>query len=670
MKTKKAALLGGASCLIGLAGPISGAQAQVQCSSSLTTQTVNFDDGGRMSVTGVGSAGGAAVGALVSAINTFNTAYLAQGSALVANPPAKKEETGGGIWGRGIGGRVDTTFSSTTTFSGIGGSTNCPSGVHETYAGFQMGADVGKLNLGNSGAYVHFGVTGGYSQANFNEKSPGTLTGSIQAPFVGVYATYANGAFFADGMARYNAFTTTLTEPSSLGLFGQGLDARGFSLQGSAGYRIDIPNSNNWFVEPSAGIVYSNTSVDPLSFAGTHIFTSPAQTLPGTLSINNLESTLGRFGGRVGTSIEAGNVVWQPFAAASVWHEFQGGASSASMSFPGVGGVPPPNTLSAQISVSNITTYGQYSVGIAGQNTDGWVSYVRLDYRKGADIDALGVNGGIRYQFMPPTLLAKPKGVYKAPVAAAVAPYNWAGLYLGGFAGASWGINNWTMISGPNDTPPIGNVVSGSTSPKNAGWLAGAQIGYNFRVGDWVLGPEADVTWTNQKGAAACPTSLNQQSAGLLTFINTFFGAPPATYPVGLFQCNNDRASPIVTLTGRIGHSFDRVMVYAKGGGAWTHDGYSITFNSPPATVTPFAPPMPANFLVRSASDDRFGWTVGAGFEFGITQRLSTKVEYDYFNFGTKTLVFADPIVPVTASVKEAINQVKIGLNYRIVEMP
>jgi len=56
------------------------------------------------------------------------------------------------------------------------------------------------------------------------------------------------------------------------------------------------------------------------------------------------------------------------------------------------------------------------------------VNYVRVDYRKGTDIDALGVNGSIRYQFMPPTVLAKSKGVYKAPVAAVVPPYNWGTL--------------------------------------------------------------------------------------------------------------------------------------------------------------------------------------------------------------------------------------------------
>ena len=461
--------------------------------------------------------------------------------------------------------------------------------------------------------------------------------------------TYANGNFFADVMARYNMFTTTQTDPDNYGLFGQRLDARGYSLQGSAGYRINIPDSN-WFVEPSASIIYSNTSVDPLNFAGTLFYKGfvPGATLPGILNINNLESTLGRLGLRAGTSFAAGNVVLQPFVAASVWHDFQG-SSSATMNV----SFPPVFSQSSQITVSNVATYGQYSIGIAGQSVDGWVSYIRLDYRKGADIDGLGVNGGIRYQFMPGDAVAA-KGIFKAPVAPAVPLYNWAGFYVGGFTGASWGTNNWNMISGPSNVAPASNVISGSTSPKNAGVLVGGQFGYNFRAGDWVFGPEADIAWTNQKGAAACPTSLNNQVSAPVSF---------GALPVSCFQCNNDHANPVVTLTGRVGHSFDRVMVYAKGGAAWTRDSYSITFNSVPQG--PLAG-LPANFLIRSASDDRFGWTVGAGFEFGITPRWSTKVEYDYLDFGTKTLVFADPLVPVTASVKQSFSQVKIGLNYRL----
>jgi outer membrane autotransporter protein len=697
-KSQKAALLGGASLVVSLAGAISEAQAQANCTNPLSSQTVTFVITpavpgipatsttpavpakpavlGSSTVTTVSSSPTPVVGALVATINNFNTAFLSQGSPFVGNPPAKMETTGGGFWIRGIGGQSNTNLTSTISFNGT--SASCGSSINETYGGVQVGADIGKLNLGNSGAYVHFGVTAGYGEDRFSEGLPGTTSGNLQAPFVGVYATYANGAFFADFMARYNTFSETLTEPKFLGLFGQRLDAQGYSVQGSAGYRIDIPNST-WFIEPSAGIIYSNTQVDPLNFGGTFVFGGATGSLPGVLNINNLQSTLGRVGGRIGTNIQGDRVIYQPFVVASVWHDFQAN-STAAMNVFGVNGVAIPGGVqSSAISVANVATYGQYSVGIAEQGTDnGLVSYLRVDYRNGSGFTSLGLNGGIRYQFLPDQpgasafASAAPKMIYKTKAPMAPRPYNWAGLYIGGFSGASWGNSDWGMVSAPQDVSGA-NVASGTTSPRTMGALAGGMIGYNFQTApDWIVGIEGDAAWSNQKGSLACPGSLNNQSANLQTFI-----ANP-TNPVSFFQCNDDHADPVVTLTGRIGHSFDRVLVFAKGGGAWTQDGYSITFDSPPASPggTGAVPPapgfagLPANFLVRSGSDNRFGWTVGAGFEFGITRQLSAKFEYDYLNFGSKTVVFADPLVPVTASIKESFNQVKVGLSYRPGQMP
>src|SRR5579871_3334034 len=63
---------------------------------------------------------GGVVGAsnsISSAIGTMNTSFLAQGNAFVAGlPDPKPDQTSGGIWGRVIGGRVET--QATGTFSG------------------------------------------------------------------------------------------------------------------------------------------------------------------------------------------------------------------------------------------------------------------------------------------------------------------------------------------------------------------------------------------------------------------------------------------------------------------------------------------------------------------------------------------------------------------------
>ena len=60
-------------------------------------------------------------------------------------------------------------------------------------------------------------------------------------------------------------------------------------------------------------------------------------------------------------------------------------------------------------------------------------------------------------------------------------------------------------------------------------------------------------------------------------------------------------------------------------------------------------------------SDPRFGFTAGAGFELALSPTWSAKVEYDYVDFGSKSLVLPDT-TPVT--VRESFNELKFGLNY------
>src|ERR1700739_829986 len=62
------------------------------------------------------------------------------------------------------------------------------------------------------------------------------------------------------------------------------------------------------------------------------------------------------------------------------------------------------------------------------------------------------------------------------------------------------------------------------------------------------------------------------------------------------------------------------------------------------------------------ANSGQFGWTVGAGFELGLTRSWSAKAEYDYLDFGSKNFVLEDGTV---LNFKQNFKQVKIGLNYR-----
>ncbi len=110
------------------------------------------------------------------------------------------------------------------------------------------------------------------TKGNINEGATptgGSFDTTTQAPFVGTYVVATNGGFFIDGLLRYNYYETNLNSPS-VNIYNQKVDAHGVSLGGSLGYHAVIPNSN-WFVEPSAGLVWSKVSVDPLQLAGARV---------------------------------------------------------------------------------------------------------------------------------------------------------------------------------------------------------------------------------------------------------------------------------------------------------------------------------------------------------------------------------------------------------------
>jgi outer membrane immunogenic protein len=211
---------------------------------------------------------------------------------------------------------------------------------------------------------------------------------------------------------------------------------------------------------------------------------------------------------------------------------------------------------------------------------------------------------------------------YRAPPPVAAPYYNWTGIYFGGFVGADWGKSDAALLA----------PLTGTVGINGSGVLAGATVGANYQVGYWVFGIEADHAWTNYKGSVGC-----SQGAA-----------------VALFTCHSTMDS-IGTLTGRLGYAWDRVLVFAKGGGAWSRGEANITENIRGQTVA-------------IAPDNRSGWTVGGGLEFGFLGPWSAKVEYDYADFGTKRVTFTDVNFGTTAQVdlKEHVHMVKFGLNYRL----
>jgi outer membrane autotransporter protein len=510
---------------------------------------------------------------------------------------------GDGVWSRGVGGHM--TSSATATAGNImfgtpvAGSITCKTRTAEDFTGVQIGTDVAKLNV--NGWNLHAGSTIGYLGSKTQDTTPPGLNpppsfrDSLQIPFVGIYGAATNRGFFVDGQARWDFYQNEVSD-NNHGLFGQHFEARGVTLTGNVGYNLNL--SNNWFIEPTAGIIWSRTEVDPVNVPGTVIY-GFGFVPPWVLTVNDIQSTLGRLSVRVGTSLHSGNVVLLPFASASVFHEFQGQInSSLTTNFASIGSPLP--TLSSSVSTASLGTYGQFGLGIAAQFTNtGWVSYLRGDYRTGNNIEGWSLNGGLRYQFVPaPTVRGRDPVIAKAPTRkapAAPAVYNWTGFYIGGSAGAAWGFTNWTFAD-----------AAATSKPRYAGFLGGGEIGYNYQLGKWVFGLEGDAAPSNAHGAQACP--------------NGFF-----------FNCETD-LNWLSTATVRVGYAYwNRLLLYVKGGAAIAQDQAKFVCNT---GVQPTIVPL-AGCPAQSDSKTKAGWTVGWGSEFGLTPNISVKSETFYFELGS-----------------------------------
>src|SRR5712671_7839024 len=459
----KAPILGAGALALTL---FSASAAQAQCTAVGLTDLIQIADGrvakaGIMAVTNVS----ASVGALVSSINTVNTAFLTQSSAFIGSPAnPQPDQEGGGVWARGVGGHLSVSTTATAgniNFAGPQqGSITCNTRTLEDFAGVQIGTDFARLNV--NGWNLHLGSMVGYLGSKTHDATPGldppaSFRDSLQIPFVGAYGAASYGNFLVDGQVRGDFFQNEVSDDTN-GLSGQHFNARGISLTGNVAYNQKL--DNKWFVEPSAGIIWSRTQVDPSHVPGTGVTGTPIGpgfVPPWVLTVNDIESTLGRLSVRVGTTVTSGNVVWQPFASASVFHEFQGGVTSSLASNFSAIGVGAP-TLSSTVSTSSLGTYGQFGAGVAARIVDtGWVSYLRGDYRTGDNIEGWSINGGLRYQFVPdpaawarePTMAKAP--IYKAPPAQAA--YNWNGFYIGAYLGADWGHTNWNFGDGATIDP-------------------------------------------------------------------------------------------------------------------------------------------------------------------------------------------------------------------------
>jgi outer membrane immunogenic protein len=245
----------------------------------------------------------------------------------------------------------------------------------------------------------------------------------------------------------------------------------------------------------------------------------------------------------------------------------------------------------------------------------GWVAMLRS---KPTLISSAALLGGATMTALAADLPGPPPA-YPPPQAPAAyvpapPPFSWTGFYLGGNAGYGWSSGSGTLTTGfPN---PVG---TDTFSASGNGFVGGGQAGFNYQWSSVVIGLEADF----------------QGSTGSGTLTGT--GAAPITATA--------KDPWFGTVRGRLGYAWDRVLLYATGGGVYGNATASGT-----SGVTPF-----------SSSATYVTWTAGAGVEAAFWGPWSAKVEYLYA--GSPSSV---PSVTGTSAIsgKANSNIIRAGINY------
>jgi outer membrane immunogenic protein len=266
------------------------------------------------------------------------------------------------------------------------------------------------------------------------------------------------------------------------------------------------------------------------------------------------------------------------------------------------------------------------------------------------------------------------------PVFAPIPVFTWTGFYVGLNAGYGWGNNNndglgdaFSVVvpgGGTANVFPFAGFGLNDTS-NNDGFVGGAQAGFNYQFtpgSGFVVGIEADIDWLGGNNDNKNTFGFGALGGG--PFGNTFavsgtsfapgFGIAPTVggggnivlfnnaFGNGLFNnSGSGRSDWFGTVRGRVGYAFDRLLIFATGGFAWTDNNnsnngfFGFGSNNIPAGffVSPAAAARGATVLPGTAffggsnSNNGWGWTIGGGAEYAFTNNLTVKLEGLYVNF-------------------------------------
>ena len=222
--------------------------------------------------------------------------------------------------------------------------------------------------------------------------------------------------------------------------------------------------------------------------------------------------------------------------------------------------------------------------------------------------------------------------------------WTWTGYYLGINAGYGWGKSNTDAFFNDNTIPAL--FATASTFALK-GQVFGVQTGYNFQLGNWVWGIEADAQLSGQRNNPKfiCPGTLCNPAGPVIASFDQdqmveWFGTLRARFGAAVTPFALLYATGGAAVAGLI--TAGNVFGYDPGGNPTTNSFKNITING--------------------------GWTVGGGIEARLCGNWTGKIEYLYMNFGSMTTNLNNQqIMTLTAGFNSRITDklARAAINYK-----
>ncbi len=227
---------------------------------------------------------------------------------------------------------------------------------------------------------------------------------------------------------------------------------------------------------------------------------------------------------------------------------------------------------------------------------------------------------------------------------------DWSGFHLGIFGGYV-GQSTSTRLDSVEGPLLEADVVNGalptSVSGRTSGALVGFGGGYDQQFGKFVLGVAGDVAWANADGSA----EFRAIDPGT-PFFPIFAGQETVT-------SFDTELNTLATARLRAGVTADRALFYVTGGVAAGHVANEFQIG---------VPGLGLGFGPWSDSGLLWGYTAGVGVEYAVTDNVTAKLEYLYYDLSDRKVRATDAAFPGQQVTYRFLNNggvVRAGLNFK-----